>query len=112
MFWVSLERARLPGWFYWHESVRAAVEAGFHKRINDPEFIKPLACHAMIGQRLTSTGKIATWVAIAAGYHALAEVGGRAAFVAWAEKNGAPKYASEELSLGEGAASTDDYIGE
>ncbi len=97
MFWGALEALNLPKWFEWESSVRAAVDAGFNKRIQDEEFIRPLVCHALVADYASGVPRISLLVTMAAGYHALATVGGRAAFVMWAEKNGAARYAAEEL---------------
>ncbi len=110
LFWGNLESMRFPRWFEWEPSIRAAVEAGFRKRIGDPEFIKPIVCLTKMSDRGSAAPRIGRLVAISAGYHALATVGGRAAFVMWAEKNGAPRYASEELS--NKSPSPDDYVGD
>lgn len=103
MFWGHLENFNLPKWFEWEPSVRAAVEAGFRKRTQDPEFVKPLVCHALVADRASGVPRMALIVTMAAAYHALATVGGRAAFVMWAERNGAPRYAAEELGAPESA---------
>ncbi len=101
MFWGGLETMNLPKWFEWEPSVRAAVEAGFRKRTQDREFIRPLVCHALVADRASSVPRMALLVTMAAGYHALSTVGGRAAFIMWAERNGAPRYAAEELGAPE-----------
>ena len=100
--------------FEWHPAVQKAVEAGFRKRIMDPEFIKPLVCHSMIApDRASAVPRMARLVALAAGWHALATVGGRAGAVMWAEAHGAPKYAAEELSAsGEGSVASGEYVGD
>lgn len=112
IFWTSLEAARMLKFFDWHSSVQHAVEAGMRKRMMDPEFIKPLICHSMIAPlRPSAVPRMAQLVAISAGWHALSTVGGRAGTVVWAELNGAPKYAKEELLSGEGPADSDNYVG-
>lgn len=114
LFWSALESARMLKFFDWHPSVQAAVEAGILKRIRDPEFIKPLVCHSIVAPcRPSAVPRMGHLVALAAGFHALATVGGRAAAVVWAEAHGARKYASEELpSSGEGSADSDNYVGD
>lgn len=110
IFWASMEASGMLKFFDWHLAVQAAVEAGMRKRMMDPEFIKPLICHSMIAPlRPSAVPRMANLVAITAGWHALATVGGRAGTVVWAELNGAPKYAKEELS-GEGSEDSDNYV--